>query len=164
MLPYNFFVLNLVNITWSDILFAIKQRFLTYEAAIEHAIHVINREELPSNDVIELACLDKEEDIDLYLDKLSSSISEKDYSMAKEKNLYLILKWVFENKNNYSDPLEVVECIYADFDYPEEISRFVRYMPTNQPMLYSLELNIERLYKNWNDYLEKQKKRYSVSD
>lgn len=68
------------------------------------------------------------------------------------------MKWVFENKEHYADPFEVVETIYADFDYPEEISQFVRYMPSNQPLLDLVDFNKERLYKNWSDYLEKQKR------
>lgn len=160
-IPYSF-VVNLVNLTWSDLLFAIKQGYLTSEAATEHAMYLISEEQIPSQDVIALAWLKKGEDICPYFDKLSALMSVEDNDIAEEKILYVVLKWVFENKEHYADPFEVIETIYADFDYPEEISQFVRYMPSNQPLLDSSELNRERLYKNWSDYLEKQKKRYSV--
>lgn len=160
LLDYKY-VINLVNLTWSDILFAIEQGFLTREAAIEHAIDVIGKEQEPSRTILNLACIDKYESIHPHIDELSRRMSKQDDSIVYEKFQYVLLNWVYEHKELYSDPLEVVEFIYADFDYPEKISEFVRYMPTNEPSLGSLELNRERIYYNWKDYLEKQKARYS---
>jgi hypothetical protein len=48
---------------------------------------------------------------------------------------------VVENKDSYSDPLVLVEQLYADFNYPETIASFVRYMPSEEPDLGYLELN-----------------------
>ncbi|HFC6348968.1 TPA: DUF2247 family protein, partial [Neisseria lactamica] len=45
---------------------------------------------------------------------------------------------------------------YADFDYPEEIESFVRYMPPKDgyiPSAHSNEENIARLYVHWERYL-----------
>jgi hypothetical protein len=35
----------------------------------------------------------------------------------------------YQRRHDLADPLGVVEQIYADFDYPESVDRFVRYMP-----------------------------------
>lgn len=35
--------------------------------------------------------------------------------------LYLALDWVYEHRADFVEPLEVIEMIYADFDYPAEI-------------------------------------------
>lgn len=59
--------------------------------------------------------------------------------------MYILLHWVFEHKEYYEDPLREVEFIYADFDFPKSIVNFVRYMPTDQPLLSTVEANIERL-------------------
>ena len=80
-----------------------------------------------------------------------------DEKHAKEKYLYAVLKWVYKNQSTFSEPLEAVECIYADFDYPEIISKFVRYASNNEPDLGSRELNIKRIYNNWEKYLETEK-------
>ena len=69
----------------------------------------------------------------------------------------MVLNWVLEHKELYPDPLETVEIIYADFDYPEVISKFVRYMPMNEESLGSPELNMERLYRKCKNYLESKK-------
>ncbi|ASA23038.1 DUF2247 family protein [Paenibacillus donghaensis] len=163
IIPYEY-ITNFVNLTWSDLFFAIKQGYLTSEAATEHAMYVISEEQNLSQDVIDLAWVKKGEDIHPYINKLSGFITVEDNNIAQEKILYVVLQWVYENKEHYTDPLEVVETIYADFDYPEEISQFVRYMPPNQPLLDSLELSNERLYRNWSEYLEIQKKRFSDSN
>ena len=47
----------------------------------------------------------------------------------QESWLYAILTWVYEHRDKLPDPLGIVEELYADFDYPPEISSFVRYMP-----------------------------------
>ncbi len=39
-----------------------------------------------------------------------------------------------ENRETVEDPFAVVEELYADFDYPEEIAGFVRYMPPEDPL------------------------------
>jgi hypothetical protein len=55
--------------------------------------------------------------------------------------------------------LETVEAIYADFDYPEEVAQFVRYMPVTDgydPSCYSAEESQARLFEKWQGYLERK--------
>lgn len=44
--------------------------------------------------------------------------------------LFLALAWLLEHRQDFRDPLEVIEMLYADFDYPDEIQGLVRFMPT----------------------------------
>lgn len=70
--------------------------------------------------------------------------------------LFLVLAWLFENREAVSDPLDEVESIYADFDYPPEIEGFVRYMPvTNEhdTLEHSAEDNQTTLFSKWEEYL-----------
>ncbi|WP_376701060.1 DUF2247 family protein [Listeria seeligeri] len=46
----------------------------------------------------------------------------------KSRFLHILLNWLWDNKQNYNDPLAAIDYIYADFDYPEEIANLVRYM------------------------------------
>lgn len=48
---------------------------------------------------------------------------------SARKWLYLQLKAAYDERERLSDPLGVVEEIYADFDYPSAVASFVRYMP-----------------------------------
>ncbi|MNL84591.1 hypothetical protein D3C87_2126040 [compost metagenome] len=76
--------------------------------------------------------------------------------------MFLLLNWVFEHREQFTDPLGMIETIYADFDYPEEITSFVRYMPTQHPLSNLMDLNIERLYHNWKMYLEDGKNKFCI--
>ena len=155
------FVTKRIKLTWKDILYAIEQNLLSTEAAIEHAtIELSNNEEF-SQQLLDLASLYKGESVYPYLNELAAQESDIDDKIISERWLYLLLDWVFEHKDSYSDPLGIIEQIYADFDYPELITAFVRYMPSDESDLGTLELNEARLYKKWEDYLDSQKKRFS---
>ncbi|MCR8643944.1 DUF2247 family protein [Paenibacillus sp. N1-5-1-14] len=160
LLPHNY-VVSHVNLTWSDLLFAVEHGFMTNKAAVEHAEYVIDKEQEPPQKVFDLAWVNSKESIYPYLNEITNQSSEQDGSTLQEKFLFLLLNWVFEHKEQFSDPLGMVETIYADFDYPEEISKFVRYMPVQQPVSSSIETNVERLYNNWEMFLEEEKIKYS---
>ncbi|EGO64878.1 DUF2247 family protein [Acetonema longum] len=155
------FVSKRVQLTWKDILYAINRKLLPSDSAIEHATVKVSQGEEYNQTLLDLASLYKGESVQPYLDELARLDSGQDDTILNEKWLYLVLDWVFENKDNYADPLGIVEQIYADFDYPEVIASFVRYMPSDEPPLGTLELNEARLYEKWKDYLDIQRKRFS---
>lgn len=43
--------------------------------------------------------------------------------------LYLALVWLHDHKDEYADPLQMIEMLYSDFGYPTEIEGLVRFMP-----------------------------------
>ena len=159
-IPYSY-ALKLVDLNWSDILFAIENGYFTHQSAIEHAIAEIEKNENYSQAIFDLACLFPTQTIQVesiypYIKELANLTCEQLKRQSKNKIMYVLLSWVFEHRENYSDPFKVVEIIYDDFGFPETISNFVRYMPSNQPNLGTVELNKERLYRNWETYLDKQ--------
>jgi hypothetical protein len=160
LLPYKY-IATLVKLNWYDLSFVIDHKFLSEESAIEHAIAELATEKESVQSVVDLACLGKYESIHPYIDELSSAVSEEEKNKTFPKILYVLLSWVYDHRRDYQDPLSVVEVIYADFDYPSTIAAFARYMPSNQPVLNTLEANIEQLYDNWHDFLEAQKALYN---
>jgi hypothetical protein len=50
--------------------------------------------------------------------------------------------------------------VYADFDYPEEIAGFIRYMPMRGPDLGSKQLNEKRMLETWGRYIEEGTRRW----
>lgn len=62
---------------------------------------------------------------------------------------FLELKAAYDLRNRLRDPLGVVEEIYAEFDYPEPIAAFVRYMPPPP----GARVGEEALYERWSRYL-----------
>ena len=78
--------------------------------------------------------------------------------ITSQKWLYVILSWLWINRESFKDPLDEVESIYTNFDYSVEMDSFIRYMPPTvgyDPSLHSYTENINRLMKNWENYLQK---------
>jgi len=163
-IPYLYFS-DLVNLNWYDILFAIRNDFMSYQSAVEHAIIEVKRNKDYSETVFDLASLFLDE-ADSYtilplLDKVIKEIPDEMKKDTKNRILYVLLNWIFEHRENYKDPLEVVEFVYDDFNFPKSMKSFVRYEPTDQPLSDNIEENIERLYNNWKDFLDAQRLKYS---
>ena len=72
---------------------------------------------------------------------------------VRSKWLYILLAWLYENKDMFEDPLAIVEEIYVEFDYPEEIAHLIRYMPIEEADLGSKEANLGRLVTRWGEFV-----------
>lgn len=143
---------NIYN--WQEILFALKNKIITVEDVIQYASYIINEDTMGFDIVLEITCLHSDEDIYPYLQQLTMLEDSQDIADIKDRWLYLILKWLYGKRNDIENVIEIVEEIYELFNYPNSITSFVRYMPSETGDLGSLELNRERLFKNWANYLE----------
>lgn len=140
--------------SWQEILFALRNKIITVEDVIEYATYIIDEDTLGYDIVLEITCLYNDEDIYPYLQQLIILEDNQNIADIKDRWLYLILKWLHEKRNDVENVLDIVEEIYEIFDYPDSITSFVRYMPSETGDLGSLELNRERLFKNWANYLK----------
>lgn len=117
--------------------------------------------------VVEIAGLSKSEasETGQLLNKLEAKTIDVDEEAVKAKWLYLSLAWLFENRASSPDPLEAVEVLYSDFDYPEDVAQFVRYMPVTDgydPSAHSTEENHSRLLSKWRSYLDVKSPTFSA--
>ena len=147
VLPYDFVCKN-IELNWGSVFYALQNKIISPKAVIEHAMSELARLNDYPQELLELASLNKGESVHPYIDILANNEKISGIHDFSNTWLYLLLLWVFENKNSLSDPLGVVEKIYADFEYPEIISGFVRYMPTKSELPSS-----EYLYGKWEEYL-----------
>lgn len=149
-------ILKKVNLSWEDILWGYEHNYLNWQDIVNYAHNIVfsgNENEI----IFKLSLIDKSSLFKLkpILEILASDIE----NYHPNKWLYLILYDIFQKKHEIKDPLGEVEKIYEDFNYPEEIESFVRYMPPNDgyiPSEHSYEENISRLYSNWEKYLNNQ--------
>lgn len=160
-IPYSY-AMDAANLNWCDILFSINHGFLSYDAAIEHAEYELGKYNPASENILNLAMLSIEKtfphSIHPYIDELAAELPDSERRKAKEKIMYVLLKWVYDHRSNYADPLGVVEYIYDDFNFPESISDFVRRLPMRGENLGSIERNTDRLFNRWERFLDEQKK------
>ena len=166
-MTYSYFS-NLVKLNWNDILFAIENRYLMHNSAIEHAELKLINDPDSSQEVLDLVCLTPKEamlsnSIYPYINKLADVVDDSEKAKSKDKIMYVLLNWIFENQETFDDPFKVIEVVYSDFDYPKSIVNFIGYMPMplDELKLYTTPLKArERMIINWVDFLKKERKRF----
>lgn len=70
--------------------------------------------------------------------------------------LFLALAWLYEHRSDYPEPLEVIEQLYADFDYPEEITGLVRFMPAPP----GAATGYRAIEQRWEEFLKRKSAQY----
>lgn len=157
------FINQKVNLSWCDIKWGYENNLITSELPIKKAENIVLTE-IYTKAELELSFLIpyQSNDIFPYLNELCSETNED--STIREKWLYILLSWLWLNRESFEDPLDEVESIYTDFAYPAEMDSFIKYMPPTDrydPSLYSYAENINRLMKNWESYLQKSAEKYN---
>jgi hypothetical protein len=70
--------------------------------------------------------------------------------------LFLALAWLHEHRSEHLEPLEVIEELYADFDYPEEIEGLVRFMPPP----HGAATGHRAIEQRWEDFVSRKSAQY----
>jgi hypothetical protein len=151
------FVLHKLQPTWADLRFGLERALINEADVVQAAIEWVSQSPDASDSEIELAGLYRNElnRVPELLRELTAS-SEAIRATIEKKWLFLLLAWLYDQKESIDDPLGKVEEVYADFGYPKEIAGFVRYMPAQdgyRPQDHTREENLNRLFRLWNDYL-----------
>lgn len=154
------YVDNLVALNWADIIYGLKMGLFSEDDVITYSTEKVTNLKYPTEDEINIALLLKGENIHPHIDKIAQSITVEQEEKAKHKVIFVVLNWLYENMDKFVDLLEVLEWIYADFDYPKEIEPFVRYMPAKKKSLGTVEKNVDRIYSDWKKYIEEKRITY----
>jgi hypothetical protein len=128
--PAAFVLAQDVPMTAEDLRYGFERGFLKPEDAVAIAAHEVGQG--ADDDVLmALACLLRDEvgRVAGILEGLDDPERVHDPRESVRKWLYVQLKAAYEERGRLSDPLGVVEEVYADFDYPPAVAPFVRYMP-----------------------------------
>lgn len=157
-IPYEF-VRPRAILTWRDIQFGFARKYISLHTVLQIARERYLTAGAAHETERELAhCQFEEHGIELIARLVKNDTSPDE---TQSKWLFLLLAWAMFNRSNLKDPLEVVEVIYSDLDYPPEIASFVRYMPMVGPDLGSVERNEARMYQRWDHYVARAGQRFS---
>jgi hypothetical protein len=153
------FVLVRTRLTWVEAQYGFDRGWLNASSMIGLALAAL--EEKTENDPAEvrLAGLRDYEEwaVRELVEKLAKRAGASSIEAVKKKWLCLILSWVYENREDFDDPFAIIDEIYSDFDYPEEIKGFVSYMPDGEPSStppYKAETGKERMLRLWKEYVD----------
>lgn len=152
-IPAEFINERIPYLTPAELKYGYKHGWVSEEGVVQLALAGLDK--LPARSIpyeaLALLISDQHDQIPDLVDQLDDDLAE-----AWTTWLYLALSWVYSHRNEYEDPLQVVEMIYADFDYPTEIENLVRFMPA-PPGQSASNSSIER---SWQRYLEDKKDEY----
>jgi hypothetical protein len=158
-IPYEF-ISQRAELGWNEIKFGLDQQLIKPKAAVDRATEQLCRVDATPKEVVELASLTGSESVADLVSHLARNEAPVSEEQVKAKWLYLVLAWLFENRESLVDALGMVESVYSDFDYPKEIASFVRYMPMDGPDLGNREQNEARMFDRWKTYLNRAGKRF----
>jgi hypothetical protein len=152
-IPLEFVESHLGRPSWQEVLFGLEQQLLAPEAPSQLAVEELERAE-GSPALIELAAGEPGNNTEGHVARLAEAERPEPPDHVSRKWLYLTLAWLYEQRTNFDDPLEMVEMVYADFGYPERVAHFVRYMPSrDERQLGTVEQNRDRLISKWKQFL-----------
>lgn len=148
------FVLKRTRMRWREVLFGLANELLDPAAPVDLAAAQMTEEASNPPTLIELAASNAADPTRGLVETLAPSEPMLSEEEVRDKWLCLVLAWLFEHRHNYRDPLELVEEVYADFGYPEQLAGFVRSMPMEGPDLGSRAQNEARLLERWRRFVE----------
>jgi hypothetical protein len=159
--PYSF-IRQRTRLSWSEVKYGIEEGILQPREAIDVAMDALELG-ASSEHVLALASSSADDPLLERVAHLASQETPGNIRAIQRKWAFLVLAWVNKHKNAYGDPLDIVEKLYADLDYPEELAPLVRYMPSDEPDLGSKELNEQRLLQKWASYLQEEARHFRVA-
>ncbi len=140
------FIIKHQNLSWDDLGFALQNEIVSGKTIVDYAMMKVSSSKYTDDDFELAAC--NPDDTHLVTDKLRFLLSDtNDIEKTTKKWLYLCLLYLYKNKVNFDDPLQVIESIYSDFNYPEEIKHLIRYMPNNDGRIVDFD-------KEWKLFLD----------
>lgn len=139
---------NISNWKWNELKVGIDKSIISYGDIISYAKMILSEEIEQFDCVLELSIAEEDEVEELIFNLVQSE---------EKPNLKEIdLKWIFAiiydaYIHSYDMVYDVVEDVYAEFDYPIEISNLIGYMPSDDSRTLDEKLSeyIAVSQKNW---------------
>lgn len=153
MIPLSF-ASSYAELDWPDVRWGYEHRLLSWEDVVEYA------KLLPPSDAsayaARIAATNK--NTAHFLEYVLAEIAYETETISKNKWKYLCVSWTYVNREKVAEPFEVIERIFADFGYPDDLAPLVRWMPPTDgydPSKHSRQENMDRMLKEWRDYVDK---------
>lgn len=122
---------------WCELNFALKKSIISNRDVISYASFILSEEIEQLDKVIELSIAEESEVEEILYELMENE--EKDETDSIER------KWIFaiiyDAYTNFQDNVyNIIDDVYSEFDYPEEISNLIAYMPSNDGRLIEEKL------------------------
>ena len=138
--------------TWQELNWGMENNIIDKRDIIDYAKEILDEQTKEFDVVLEVSISEEYEDISKYLDILVSSEDNQDDSDIEDKWRYVIIQDLYNNQTKYENVYENIETVYSDFDYPEDMVGFIRYMPSNSGCSFE---------ESWEKYLGVARERFN---
>lgn len=157
-----------MHIDWYMIYWGIKNGILSVNIAQDYVCRKMEQDEAVSDEESELSwksedltsVLETIEKIPKFLDNI-----EENMKQAKEKVRIAIIIFLRQTEKDSSKLFEQIDMVYANFDYPEDMEKFISYMPIDGEYIstdHSLEENRCYLLSQLDGYISRQVEKYQL--
>lgn len=151
------FCFKVLTLSWKDIIWAVERGIFGWKDVRDFAVAKLDGKS-PTFDIEnEISMLGKNEASEIMSLARDAASIECDCGSVPDRWRFLLLKWIYENRDSFAHPLGVVEELYAEFDYPQEMEPFISFLPPGggwDPTKHSRGENENRLLENWRVYLD----------
>lgn len=138
-----------VNWTWQELLWGKCNGLLQAEDAVAYALELLDEDRENFAELLGLATEDpKSWEIDKQISALcglEAAESDEEMLLAWRKT---ILKWCYDHIEDEKQIREKVNCLYDDFERPEDMACMIPYMPASIDRL-GREWNVRTLLREW---------------
>lgn len=156
-----------ISYTWATVYVGRKLKLLPIKEVEKYAIeYLIEHPECKDQRIAELAFGVKEEEIDDLLIKVAEDLdlevlqeNSEVWNLEWRKWRYCILKSMQTNIQDAEKLLDAISFVYADFGYPEDMIRFIYYMPQQHEVTNNIDQNRQTLLHNFNEFLNKEREK-----
>ncbi len=140
--------------SWSEIAFGFERQLISPSVVIDYAMDKVAEVDQPNDDELAVASSSINDSIIERVGKLAAEDAASGDDAIQSLWANILLAWLYEHRDELDDPLGAVEEIYAEYNYPEEWAKFVRYMPGDAPDLGSIEANEQRMIASIGEYID----------
>lgn len=111
---------------WSELKVGLEKSIISISEIISYAVRVLSEDMDQFDDILELSIAEEDEAEGMVFN-LAFKEGEQDLKMVNLKWIFAIIydAYIYATDEVY----DVIEDIYAEFEYPKEISNLVAYMP-----------------------------------
>ncbi len=137
---------RIIDLTWPEVSFAVSKGWMEPGVAVDLAVKALESDSYSQQEV-ELAALD-------YSDKygivaILEALSPNTYAVDNDKWAKVFVTWLYEHRSELENPIQSLEMLWADFEYPESIAHFANQYSPN-------ESHDRNLVSEWKRFLDSE--------
>ncbi|PIE91610.1 MAG: hypothetical protein CR997_00205 [Acidobacteria bacterium] len=150
------------SLSWKECLFGYGEGYLSAKSVVSMAQAAVLSQDYLDSAILELAALKKGKSPRGLLEEAASLEADQSVDVTREKWLFILLSWLFEEKDKKRNPFLDLEYIYYQFDYPPCMKSFIESEPSRTSWMRTSKQNKQVLIKKWSEFL-KENNKYSVA-